>query len=116
MLVCGNYGILPRWPRIFILGKRHRGWVFRNRPLHGRFRVSKGLLGRRWWSELTATLLLQRRGPLLSNRHDRRWSITNGRWRPQETWAARRSESLVIGFESCAPFHDFPGVVKEFMT
>lgn len=30
--------------------------------------------------------------------------------------AARRGESLKIGFESCAPFHDFPGVVKEFMT
>lgn len=29
--------------------------------------------------------------------------------------AARSSESLAIGFESCAPFHDFPGVVKEFM-
>jgi DNA-binding transcriptional LysR family regulator len=30
--------------------------------------------------------------------------------------AARRSDSLIIGFESCAPFHDFPRVVKEFMT
>ncbi len=30
--------------------------------------------------------------------------------------AARRSDSLVIGFESCAPFHDFPRVVKEFMA
>jgi DNA-binding transcriptional LysR family regulator len=30
--------------------------------------------------------------------------------------AARGSESLVIGFESCAPFHDFPAVVKEFMS
>ena len=30
--------------------------------------------------------------------------------------AARQGDSLVIGFESCAPFHDFPGVVKEFMA
>jgi DNA-binding transcriptional LysR family regulator len=30
--------------------------------------------------------------------------------------AARGNDSLAIGFESCAPFHDFPGVVKEFMT
>jgi len=30
--------------------------------------------------------------------------------------AARRSESLAIGFESCAPYHDFPAVVKQFMA
>jgi DNA-binding transcriptional LysR family regulator len=30
--------------------------------------------------------------------------------------ARRAGDSLVIGFESCAPFHDFPGVVKEFMA
>ena len=30
--------------------------------------------------------------------------------------AARRDESLAIGFESCAPYHDFPGVVKKFMA
>jgi DNA-binding transcriptional LysR family regulator len=30
--------------------------------------------------------------------------------------AARRDESLVIGFESCAPYHDFPAVVKKFMV
>jgi DNA-binding transcriptional LysR family regulator len=29
--------------------------------------------------------------------------------------AARNGESLVIGFESCAPFHDFPAVVKQFL-
>jgi DNA-binding transcriptional LysR family regulator len=26
--------------------------------------------------------------------------------------AARRGESLAIAFESCAPYHDFPAVVK----
>jgi DNA-binding transcriptional LysR family regulator len=30
--------------------------------------------------------------------------------------AARGSESLAIGFESCAPFHDLPAVIKEFMA
>jgi DNA-binding transcriptional LysR family regulator len=30
--------------------------------------------------------------------------------------SARRSESLVIGFECCAPYHDFPQVVKQFMA
>jgi|SRR5215472_1067858 DNA-binding transcriptional LysR family regulator len=30
--------------------------------------------------------------------------------------ASRARDSLSIGFESCAPFHDFPSVVKEFMT
>jgi DNA-binding transcriptional LysR family regulator len=30
--------------------------------------------------------------------------------------AARGNDSLAIGFESCAPFHDFPGVVREFLT
>src|SRR5215471_10921546 len=29
---------------------------------------------------------------------------------------ARRIESLAIAFESCAPFHDFPEVVKQFMA
>jgi len=29
--------------------------------------------------------------------------------------AARNGESLAIGFESCAPFHDFPAVVKQFL-
>ncbi len=30
--------------------------------------------------------------------------------------SARRSESLVIGFECCAPYHDFPLVVKQFLA
>jgi DNA-binding transcriptional LysR family regulator len=30
--------------------------------------------------------------------------------------AARRGESLSIGFECCAPFHDFPEVVKQFIA
>jgi DNA-binding transcriptional LysR family regulator len=30
--------------------------------------------------------------------------------------AARRGESLAIGFECCAPYHDFPEVVKQFMA
>jgi DNA-binding transcriptional LysR family regulator len=30
--------------------------------------------------------------------------------------AARRGESLSIGFESCAPYHDFPAVVKQYMA
>jgi DNA-binding transcriptional LysR family regulator len=30
--------------------------------------------------------------------------------------SARRSESLAIGFECCAPYHDFPLVVKQFMA
>ena len=30
--------------------------------------------------------------------------------------AARLGESLAIGFESCAPFHDLPAVIKEFIT
>jgi DNA-binding transcriptional LysR family regulator len=30
--------------------------------------------------------------------------------------AARRNESLAIAFESCAPFHDLPTVIKEFMA
>lgn len=30
--------------------------------------------------------------------------------------SARRSESLVIGFECCAPYHDFGEVVKRFMA
>src|SRR5262249_10423157 len=30
--------------------------------------------------------------------------------------AARRSESLAIAFECCAPYHDFPEVVREFMA
>jgi DNA-binding transcriptional LysR family regulator len=30
--------------------------------------------------------------------------------------AARRGESLAIGFESCAPFHDFAAVVKQFLA
>ena len=29
--------------------------------------------------------------------------------------AARGAESLAIGFESCAPFHDFPAVVQRFL-
>jgi DNA-binding transcriptional LysR family regulator len=29
--------------------------------------------------------------------------------------AARGGESLVIGFESCAPYHDFPAVVQQFV-
>jgi DNA-binding transcriptional LysR family regulator len=29
--------------------------------------------------------------------------------------AARSGESLVIGFESCAPYHDFPAVVQQFV-
>ena len=29
--------------------------------------------------------------------------------------AARRGEQLTIGFESCAPFHGFPGIVKQFV-
>lgn len=30
--------------------------------------------------------------------------------------ASRRPDSLAIGFESCAPYHDFPLVVKQFMA
>jgi len=30
--------------------------------------------------------------------------------------AARRNESLSIGFECCAPYHDFPDVVKQFIA
>src|SRR5579871_1375798 len=30
--------------------------------------------------------------------------------------AARKTESLAIGFESCAPFHGFPAVIKEFVA
>jgi DNA-binding transcriptional LysR family regulator len=30
--------------------------------------------------------------------------------------AARRGESLAIGFECCAPYHDFPEVVKQFIA
>lgn len=30
--------------------------------------------------------------------------------------ASRRSESLAIGFESCAPYHDFPAVAKRFLA
>jgi DNA-binding transcriptional LysR family regulator len=30
--------------------------------------------------------------------------------------AARRDESLAIGFECCAPYHDFPEVVKQFIA
>lgn len=30
--------------------------------------------------------------------------------------SARRSDSLAIGFECCAPYHDFPEVVKQFMA
>ena len=30
--------------------------------------------------------------------------------------STRRAESLAIGFECCAPYHDFPEVVKRFMT
>ncbi len=29
--------------------------------------------------------------------------------------AARNGDSLAIGFESCAPFHDFPTLVKQFL-
>jgi DNA-binding transcriptional LysR family regulator len=29
--------------------------------------------------------------------------------------AARGSESLAVGFESCAPYHDFPAVVQRFL-
>ncbi len=29
--------------------------------------------------------------------------------------AARGAESLALGFESCAPFHDFPAVVEQFI-
>jgi DNA-binding transcriptional LysR family regulator len=30
--------------------------------------------------------------------------------------ATRRAESLVIGFESCAPFHDLPVVLNQYLT
>ena len=30
--------------------------------------------------------------------------------------SARRRDSLAIGFECCAPYHDFPEVVKQFMS
>jgi DNA-binding transcriptional LysR family regulator len=30
--------------------------------------------------------------------------------------AARGAESLALGFESCAPFHDFPAVVEQFLN
>src|ERR1700730_9057572 len=30
--------------------------------------------------------------------------------------STRRSESLAIGFECCAPYHDFPQVVRQFMA
>src|SRR5205823_2764359 len=30
--------------------------------------------------------------------------------------ASRHSESLAIGFECCAPYHDFPEVVKQFIA
>ena len=30
--------------------------------------------------------------------------------------AARQGESLTIGFEPCAPYHDFPAILKQFMA